>query len=465
MYAAVQSLITRARFGLEEYVIEGTFRTFSLILLRKHVIVLHLARLTVSCFVAMSHFLRSFRVLGLCCGVCIVLGCSVQAAFSPQQMDHFTEWLRAFKAEAHTRGITQKTLALLDDVTPYAESLERDQRQPEFRRSMGEYLRRAVHPLRIRAGQTLLRKHAGLLRRVSARYGVQPHVLVAFWGLETNYGQNFGNFSTLRTLVTLAWDPRRSKLFRAQLFDLLALLDKGKIHPQKMKGSWAGAMGNFQFMPSVFNQYAVDYDKNGVIDLWKSLPDSFASAAHYLSHMGWRGDERWGREVRLPKRFDFELASLSVRKTLREWSRLGVRRADGSSLPYVSSPLEASLLLPEGASGPAFLVYDNFRIIMRWNRSTSYALAVGHLSDRLIKRLPFSFAHLPAVRPLSREHVREAQILLSHLGYDPGDVDGVLGSKTRAALRQFQKAEQRVPDAYLDTEELTALRRTSTRSH
>jgi membrane-bound lytic murein transglycosylase B len=227
-----------------------------------------------------------------------------------------------------------------------------------------------------------------------------------------------------------------------------------------MQGSWAGAMGQLQFMPSTFTSYAVDFDGDGRRDIWTDLADVFASAAHYLSSIGWRGDEIWGREVRLPAGFDWELASLKIRKPIAEWRRLGVRRADGSELPRAD--ISGAVVLPAGHKGPAFLVYGNFDKIMNWNRSLLYAVAIGRLSDRLAGRGPLLAARPAQEKPLSRAQVEEMQSLLADLGFDPGEPDGVVGSKTRDALRAFQRQAKLAPDGYPTPELLAGLRQVAT---
>jgi membrane-bound lytic murein transglycosylase B len=311
-------------------------------------------------------------------------------------------------------------------------------------------------------GHALLREHAALLEKVRRRYNVQPRFLVAFWGLESNFGEFTGGLSVIGALATLAYDERRSAFFRAQLLDALRILDQGHIDVANMKGSWAGAMGQLQFIPSTFVGYAVDFDGNGRRDIWNSLPDVFGSAANYLSSIGWRGDETWGREVRLPRDFDWELASLSIRKPISDWQRLGVRRTDGRDLP--KADISGSIVLPAGHKGPAFLVYGNFRAILDWNRSILYALAVGHLADRLAGKGPLLSPRPAREQALSRAQVKEMQSLLTGLGYDPGTPDGVVGSQTRAALREFQRQARLAADGYPTPELLKSLRQVAGRT-
>jgi membrane-bound lytic murein transglycosylase B len=370
----------------------------------------------------------------------------------------FMAWLEGVRREALADGISPATVkAALSGLEPLPRVIELDRKQPEFTRTFGAYLSGAVSERRVRDGQAMLAQHRTLLNQIAAKYGVQPHYLVAFWGLETNYGSNFGGFSVIETLATLAHDPRRSAFFRRELMTALHILDQGHIAPQRMVGSWAGAMGNLQFMPSTFRAHAVDEDGDGHADIWGSLPDTFASAAKYLADEGWRGDESWGREVQLPPNFDYMQADLSVRKPLADWAALGVRNAQGGALPVVAG-MEGSILVPAGAKGPAFIVYQNFRTTMVWNRSISYALAVGYLADRLQGEPPLVHAPSTSEQPLRRADVMEMQERLNALGFQAGKPDGLAGSRTRAAIRDFQQARGLIPDAYPSQDVLIALR-------
>lgn len=360
----------------------------------------------------------------------------------------FDGWLAEVKAEAKRRGISEETLtAAFDGVTPIDKVLEYDRSQPEFTRTFWQYLDRAVTEGRIERGRALLREHADLLRRVEAKYGVQPRFLVSFWGLETNFGDYTGGFPVVDAVSTLAHDRRRSEFFRAELFHALTILDEGHIPKAQMKGSWAGAMGQLQFLPSTFAAHAVDADDDGRKDIWGSLPDVFSSAANYLSNVGWQGDRTWGREVRLPDGFDLDLATMDVQKTLRDWQDLGVRRANGADLPIVAG-MEGSVILPAGWQGPAFLVYENFHNILTWNRSTYYAIAVGHLADRLIGLPPLAAERPANERALSRDEVLEMQRRLNALGFDAGEPDGMVGPATRGAVKAYQKAADLPADGY-----------------
>ncbi len=372
----------------------------------------------------------------------------------------FGAWLDGVRRDAAAAGISQATIAdALTGLVPIERVLELDRRQPEFTRTFWSYLDRAVTRDRIERGRALVAKHAELLRRIRRRYNVQPGYLVAFWGLESNFGKHTGGFSVIGALATLAYDARRGAFFRAQLLDALRILDQGHVSAAEMEGSWAGAMGQLQFIPSTFVNYAVDFDGDGRRNIWTDLPDVFASAANYLSSIGWRGDEKWGREVRLPVDFDWEMASLKLRKPLEEWRRLGIRRADGGALPVAD--ISGAIVAPGGHKGPTFLVYGNFDKILNWNRSLLYAIAVGHFADRIAGRGPLRAARPSQEEPLSRAQVEEMQGLLATLGFDAGEPDGVVGSQTRAALRAFQREAKVPPDGYPTPELLASIRRSA----
>ncbi|GIX46240.1 MAG: hypothetical protein KatS3mg131_0451 [Candidatus Tectimicrobiota bacterium] len=294
----------------------------------------------------------------------------------------FRTWLQGVWAEALQRGIRAETLhAALNDLTPLPQVLALDRAQPETVLTFSAYLQRAVPPARIARGQQLLRRHRELLRVIAAAYGVQPRFVVALWGIESDYGRHTGSFPVIAALATLAYDGRRAALFRRELLEALHLLDAGEVSLEAMVGSWAGAMGQVQFLPSSFRRFAVDYDGDGRRDVWRSLPDIFASIANYLQGAGWRQEQTWGHAVRLPPGFDPQQGGAQAPQPLSVWQRLGVQRADGQ--PWPAPAQAASLVMPEGKNGPAFLVYDNFHVLLRWNRSIYFALAVGQLADHL----------------------------------------------------------------------------------
>jgi membrane-bound lytic murein transglycosylase B len=319
-------------------------------------------------------------------------------------------------------------------------------------------MRNRMSDARIRRGQQELADNRALFQRIQQEYGVQPQYLASFWALESNFGDFTGGFSVINALATLAYDPRRSDMFRKELLTALRIVDEGHISIDQMSGSWAGAMGQCQFMPSTFYAYGRDGDGDGRIDIWNSLPDIFASAANFLSKSGWHGDERWGREVILPENFDFTLTGTGVRKTVTEWNNLKIKRADGSALG--TEEMKGSIVLPAGAQGPAFLVYNNFLATMVWNRSTFYAISVGHLADRFVGGGPIRYMPPEEERPLSRNEVTELQELLNVQGIDTGGTpDGIMGSKTRAAVRTYQEKVGLPTDGYASFDLLEGLRK------
>ncbi len=297
----------------------------------------------------------------------------------------FDRWLRELRAEALALGIRAGTLdRALAGLAPIPRVVELDRRQPEGRLTFAQYRRRVVSADRIRKGIELRARHRRILAATRRRYGVADRILVALWGIESSYGRFRGRFNVVAALATLAFDGRRAAFFRKELLAALRILDQGHVAPGEMYGSWAGAMGQPQFMPSTFLAHAVDADGDGRRDIWNSLPDVFASMANYLRRSGWDGRYIWGREVRLAKPVSEARIGLDHRAPLAVWAERGVRRRDGGPLPRVA--IDASLLLPDGPGGAAFLVYDNYRVLLRWNRSHYFALSVGLLSDALAGR-------------------------------------------------------------------------------
>jgi membrane-bound lytic murein transglycosylase B len=374
---------------------------------------------------------------------------TVFLVFSPwalAQAQSFVDWLEELRAEARQYGISDQTISqALGNLRHLERVLELDRSQPEFVQTFTHYTSLRISNVQIERGKALLQEHASLLREVQRKYGVQPQYLVSFWALESNFGRATGGFSVVEALATLAYDPRRASFFRQELLTALSVIDAGHIAADRMTGSWAGAMGQLQFMPSTFDNYAVDGDGDGKIDIWNSLPDVFHSAGNFLSASGWRGDERWGREVRLPANFDFGLSGTEVRKPVVEWSAENVTQINGQPLPMAD--LRGSIVIPAGATGPAFLVYNNFRTTMVWNRSVFYAIAVGHLADRFTGSPPIQ--NMPVnEQALSRNDVIELQQILQNAGYYDGSIDGIMGSGTRGAVRQYQQSAGLPMDGY-----------------
>jgi membrane-bound lytic murein transglycosylase B len=293
----------------------------------------------------------------------------------------FATWLAAFKAEAVQQGISPKTVeAAFVGVEPIQHVIELDHRQPETTITFATYIERVVTAKRVEAGRQHLADNRALLDEIGGKYNVQPRFIVALWAVETGFGAVMGDFNVVAALATLAYDGRRGAFFRKELIAALKILDQGRFRPDELKGSWAGAMGQTQFMPSSFLSYAVDYSGTGRQDIWNDRADVFASIANYLKSCGWNGANTWGRPAKLPKRFDPALLGGQTLKSVDSWAALGVRRTDGGTLPHAD--IEAGLVQPGGAAGPTLLTYGNFRAIMKWNRSLYFATAVSYLADR-----------------------------------------------------------------------------------
>ncbi len=318
------------------------------------------------------------RLVLMCLCLCAL---SVHAVQAQEVSQGFAAWLEQLRADARSAGISSETLdlALAGIKEPQQQVLERDKTQPEMTQSLEDYVATRVSRERIAEGRRVLRRYQTWLGRIERQYGVQKRFIVALWGIESSYDRHTGSHPVIPALVTLAYDVRRGDYFRKELLDALHILEAKHIPLSQMQGSWAGAMGLFQFMPSSFRHYAVDADGDGRIDIWNSIPDALASAANYLAEAGWQYDQTWGRPVRLPKSFDYSLVGLETRLSLSRWQALGVRRSNGRSLPR--RDMQASLIVPDGPGGPAYLVYSNFRALRRWNRSNAFAVAVGTLAD------------------------------------------------------------------------------------
>ncbi|TQV86072.1 lytic murein transglycosylase [Exilibacterium tricleocarpae] len=381
---------------------------------------------------------------------CALFPVSLFAASTP-----FEVCISSLQQQARAQGLSVRTVELLAQVSPVERVIELDRRQPEFNQSFADYLTRRVTADRVQRGRAQLRRHRSLLNRIAVDTGVPAHYLVAFWGLETNFGSFLGSMPVLDSLATLACDLRRSSYFTGELLAALEIVDRDEVTPQQMRGSWAGAFGHVQFMPSVFLRYAIDGDNDGRRDLWGSIPDAMASAGNYLANLGWQREERWGREVRLPEDFPYHMSGIDKPQPLANWRRLGVRTA--LNKPLATVDMQAALLLPAGSRGPAFLVYDNFHTIMGWNRSEFYALAVGRLADRIAGAGGLWRAPPADVPQLPRQAVQSLQTELVQRGLEPGKADGILGPATRAAIRAFQHDRGMLADGYPHPEVLRAL--------
>ena len=359
---------------------------------------------------------------------------------------YFDLWLASLKSEAKAAHISEQTV---QDTFRNAEYLPRvlelDRGQPEFISTFLTYVEKRVTADRITQGRGLLYEHEGLLSQVESQYGIPKQILVAFWGLETNYGGNKGNFSLPSSLMTLAYDGRRAEFFRSQLLDAMRVVDAGHISVDGLRGSWAGAMGHMQFMPSTLLKYGVDADADNRIDIWTSLPDAFASAANYLNQVGWHKNELAAIEVKLPANFDYSQARLDNRQHALYWAKLGVMTVEGNRLPEQAN---AAILLPQGQYGPVFMVFNNFDVIMDWNRSVNYALSVVHLANQFIGDKPIVAGEFAEKQALSVDQMWTLQNKLNELGFDCGQPDGFPGLKTQAAVRQYQATQFLAQDGY-----------------
>jgi membrane-bound lytic murein transglycosylase B len=312
----------------------------------------------------------------------LLVAVALPASSEPEEFSH---WLKEFTNEARERGISQQSIdAAFEGVQPLPRVIELDRSQPERVDDLCSYLASRLTESRIERARKMHGKHWSLLNRVYEKYGVPPRYVAALWALESNFGTNQGRYKVIDALATLAHDERRGSLFRKQLLAALRIVEEGHQKPSAMYGSWAGAMGQVQFMPTTFISYAVDYDGDGRKDIWSSLPDAFASAANYLKKAGWRSGESWGREVLVPLQLRSDRSKLSERKTLAQWRGLGVKRASGRALPHAS--MSGSIVMPTPDSDYAFLVYDNYRTILRWNNSNLFAISVGALADEISSR-------------------------------------------------------------------------------
>ncbi|MGY3856670.1 lytic murein transglycosylase [Aeromonas intestinalis] len=301
-----------------------------------------------------------------------------------QARPDFDAYVTTLKQDAVAAGISAATVqAAFADIRLIEVAIKHDKNQPEFKLTLDSYIPRAVPQWKVNQARALYRQHLPLLTKIGREYGVQPRFIVALWGIETNFGKLTGHFPLISSLTTLAWEGRREAFFKEQLFDALRIIEQGHVTPEAFKGSWAGAMGQVQFMPSSFLRYAVDQDGDGRKDLWGNLADVFGSAANYLQQNGWREDETWGRRVRVPDALDPSLFGLEVRKPLSAWQALGVRQQDGASLPKAG--MQASLIRPDDVHGRSYLAYDNYRVLRHWNRSPYFVVAVGTLADRIVK--------------------------------------------------------------------------------
>ncbi len=351
-------------------------------------------------------------------------------------------WLTA-KKEGIKRDIFVKAFTGLKID---AEVKKAQKNQPEFVTPVWSYIERAVSEKRLEFGQKEMIEKAEILQKIENKYGVEKQILLAIWGLESTFGRNKGKKDVIKSLATMAFRGKRTKYGRKQLIAALKIIQRGDISLEEFKGSWAGAMGHTQFIPVTYNHYAVDFTGDGKRDIWNSVSDALASTANYLKRSGWQTGKTWGYEVQLPANYNYFRSGRGIKKTIREWRRLGISRVNGRDFPRPNDVAE--LLLPAGANGPAFLALKNFRVLMRYNVSVSYVLAVGHLGDRLLGYGPFIRPWPKTDRKLKYVEQKELQRLLARKGYKIGKIDGKIGGATKKAIRGFQKNNGLPADGY-----------------
>ena len=367
----------------------------------------------------------------------LVLAGAVSLGSMPAALANSADFVRSLWPMAEQRGVSRSAFeAAFSGYSYLPKVMELTRKQPEFSQTVQQYVDRRVTAAQARKGQAMRAEWAQTLAGSEQRWGVQPELVLAIWGMETNFGGFMGGENTIHALATLTEGGYRANFFREELLTALRIVSDGHVSPRSMVGSWAGAMGHTQFMPSSFMAYAVDYNGDGRKDIWNSVQDALGSTANYLNKHGWRTGETWGYEIKLPQGFDFASARQMERAPLSQWQAMGVQRVSGRPFPRQSDV--GRLYLPAGASGPAFLLLPNFDVIKRYNNSDSYALAVGHLADRILGGGSFATPWPAGDYALNKNQRAELQGLLNRAGFTVGSPDGVVGPKTRAAVLAYQ---------------------------
>ncbi|KCV82644.1 lytic murein transglycosylase [Actibacterium atlanticum] len=369
----------------------------------------------------------------------------------------FQRWIDGFRGRALAKGISPRVFdTAFANIRYNTDVIAKDRHQSEYTKQIWDYLDSAASPTRVKNGQKALRDHGRTLEKIEAKYGVDKEVVAAVWGLESAYGEFKGDIPTIEALATLAFDGRRGKFFEAQLIDALKILQAGDVPVRKMKGSWAGAMGHTQFIPSSYLAYAVDFTGDGKRDIWSNNPtDALASTAAYLARHGWVTGQPWGVEVKLPKGFNYGLASRKIQKMPSDWGALGVRDMNGRTVRNYGA---ASILLPAGSQGAAFMIFKNFAVIERYNVADAYVIGVGHLADRIGGGPEIQASWPRGYAPLSFKQKKEMQRRLTRAGFLDDKIDGIIGPNTISAIREFQKSKGVTPDGYPSQELLKLLK-------
>ncbi|SDG37702.1 lytic murein transglycosylase [Pelagibacterium luteolum] len=389
--------------------------------------------------------------------IALALGAGASLMLPRPAFSNVQNFVASLWPEAQARGVSRAIFdAAMAGFSPSSRIMELTRTQPEVVNTTGQYIGNAVSSARITTGRNMRAEWAQTLGAVQQRWGVQPEIVLAIWGMETNYGSYMGGNNVIHALATLTHGQYRYDFFKRELLTAMQILQAGHVAPAQMVGSWAGAMGHTQFMPTSFMSYAVDYNGNGRRDIWNSIPDALASAANYLKEHGWRPGETWGYEVDLPSNFDYGRAWDTGKQSIGNWAAMGVRRTGGRQFPRADD--SASLFMPAGGGGPSFLMLRNFDVIKRYNNSNNYALGVGHLADRILGTGGFVRPFPANETGLNRNDRMEIQRLLNAKGFNVGTPDGVVGPNTRRGIIAYQRAAGLLPDGYPSSGLLAHLR-------
>ncbi len=402
----------------------------------------------------------SKRFLSVSIAVLLATTACASANVTSLAPKEYLEWLECLKQEMVEKGISQKTIDEVyasDYYKPSPVAVKKDRNQIEFVLTSADYINRVVSENRTQKAQKYYKELKPLLNKLEQEYNLPGEYIIAFWGVETNFGNNFGGHNVIEALTEMSYDKRRSAFFRKELYNALKIVDDYQIDFTKMQGSWAGAMGHFQFMPSTFNTYAVDFDDDKKIDVWHSFEDAAASAANYLTSIGWNKNIPWGTEVSLPWNFDYSLTGRNKPLSVQKWHKLGVRTVDNKKI-NLSEDLPVSIITPEGKQGKAYLITDNFYKIMHWNRSENYALAIGLLADYIKTQKKWHKINHTSSMRLKTDDIITIQAFINKLGLGKLTEDGQLGSQTKEAIKKVQKKARLPQDGYPDYQLLRKIR-------